>query len=288
MLDNLPSLSETVRQYGLGANKRLGQHFLLDMNITDEIARLAGPLENSHVAEIGPGPGGLTRSLLKSGAAEVTVIEMDERFLPALKEIADVSDNRLSIIKGDALKVDISQEIGSGLSIKIAANLPYNVGTKMLINWLTANPLFWAQAVLMFQKEVALRIVAGPGDPNYGRLAILAQSVCQCHLAFEVPASCFSPPPKVDSAVVVLEPLPEEQRFSDLKRLGEITQAAFGQRRKMLRKSLKPIAKKYELVMEDWLEACGVEPTQRPEEIKVSNFQKLVDLLPVKTPRTGA
>ncbi len=275
MLDELPSLFETVRLYGLGANKKLGQHFLLDMNITDKIARLAVPLEDCHVAEVGPGPGGLTRSLLKAGASEVTVIEMDERFLPALKDIADVSGERLSIIKGDALKVDIGREIGPENPIKIAANLPYNVGTKMLINWLTAGPLFWEQAVLMFQKEVALRIVAGPGDPNYGRLAVLSQTVCQCHLAFEVPASSFSPPPKVDSAVVVLDPLPEKERFWDLKRLGEVTQAAFGQRRKMLRKSLKPIAAKFELELEVWLEACGIEPTQRPEEISVKQFQKL-------------
>ncbi len=275
MVDSLPSLSDVVRHYGLDANKRLGQHFLLDMNITDKIARLALPLETCHVAEIGPGPGGLTRSLLKSGASAVTVIEMDERFLPALKDIADVSDERLSIIKGDALKVDINNELSAASSIKIAANLPYNVGTKMLINWLTADPLFWEQAVLMFQKEVALRIVAGPGDPNYGRLAVLSQSVCECRLAFEVPASCFSPPPKVDSAVVVLTPLPENQRFSNLKRLGEVTQSAFGQRRKMLRKSLKPIATKNDLDLEHWLGNCGVEPTQRPEEISVLNFQKL-------------
>ncbi len=280
MLDKLPSLSETVRQYGLGANKRLGQHFLLDMNITDKIARLALPLEDCHVAEIGPGPGGLTRSLLKSGAAVVTVIEMDERFLPALKDIADVSDNRLSIIKGDALKVDIGTQLGTERPIKIAANLPYNVGTKMLINWLTADPLFWQQAVLMFQKEVAFRIVAGPGDPNYGRLAVLSQSVCECRLAFEVPASCFSPPPKVDSAVVVLDPLPADQRFPNLKRLGEITQAAFGQRRKMLRKSLKPVATKYGLSLEDWLGECGIEPTQRPEALEVEAFQKLCSSIP--------
>ena len=279
MFDNLPSLTETVRQYRLGANKKLGQHFLLDINVTNQIARLAAPLDGCHFAEIGPGPGGLTRSLLKAGAGAVTVIEMDERFLPALKDIADVSDGRLSIIKGDALRVDIAKELGPDRPIKIAANLPYNVGTKMLLNWLTADPVFWDQAVLMFQKEVGLRIVAGPGDSNYGRLAVLAQSVCQCHLAFEVPASAFSPPPKVDSAVVVLTPLPDDKRFKDLKRLGELTQAAFGQRRKMLRKSLKPIAKKYDLDLEEWLGSCGVEPTQRPEEVKVVRFQNLSNMM---------
>jgi len=275
VLDKLPTLSETVKQYRLDANKKLGQHFLLDMNITDKIARLAAPLAQCHVAEIGPGPGGLTRSLLKAGAEKVTAIEMDERFLPALKDIANVSDDRLAILKGDALKVDIKEELSDASSIKIAANLPYNVGTKMLINWLTADPVFWDQAVLMFQKEVALRIVASPGDPNFGRLAVLAQSVCQCNLAFDVPARAFTPPPKVDSAVVVLTPLPEDQRFKDLKRLGELTQAAFGQRRKMLRKSLKPFTKKYGLELEDWLASCEIEPTQRPEEISTNQFQKL-------------
>jgi len=275
MFENLPSLTEVVRTYGLGANKKLGQHFLLDMNVTDKIARLAQPLSDSQVAEIGPGPGGLTRSLLKAGAAEVTVIEMDERFLPALKDIADVSDDRLSVIRGDALKVHIGQELGNDRPIKIAANLPYNVGTKMLINWLTADQIFWTQAVLMFQKEVAERIVAEPGDSGYGRLAILSQSICTCRMAFDVPAKSFSPPPKVDSAVVVLDPLPESQRFQNLKLLGELTQTAFGQRRKMLRKSLKPFAKKYDLILEDWLLAAGVQPTARPETLAVAVFQKL-------------
>ncbi len=275
MLENLPTLTEVVRIYGLGANKKLGQHFLLDMNVTDKIARLAQPLTDCHIAEIGPGPGGLTRSLLKADAAGVTVIEMDERFLPALKDIADVSDGRLSIIKGDALKVHIGHELGNQRPIKIAANLPYNVGTKMLINWLTEDPLFWTQAVLMFQKEVAERIVAGPGDSGYGRLAILSQSVCTCRMAFEVPAKSFSPPPKVDSAVVVLDPLPKAKRFQNLKLLGELSQTAFGQRRKMLRKSLKPFAKKYDLILEDWLASAGVEPTARPETLSVEVFQSL-------------
>ena len=274
-MDNLPSLPETVRHYGLGANKKLGQHFLLDMNITDKIARLALPLDGVSAVEIGPGPGGLTRSLLKAGAASLAVIEMDERFLPALADVAEVSDRRLSIIKGDALKVDIARELGSDRPVKIIANLPYNVGTKMLLNWLTADPIFWQQAVLMFQKEVALRIVAGPGDPNFGRLAVLAQSVCRCNLAFDVPARAFSPPPKVDSAVVVLDPLPADQRFSDLNLLGELSQAAFGQRRKMLRKSLKSFSKKYGLDVEAWLTDCGVQPTQRPEELSVDKFQNL-------------
>ncbi len=276
-LTNLPTLSQTVQIHGLGANKKLGQHFLLDMNITDKIARLALPLDGFHIAEIGPGPGGLTRSLLKNGAGSVTVIEMDERFLVPLEDIKMASDGRLNIIHDDALKVHIQKELGSELPIKIAANLPYNVGTKMLVNWLTANPLFWSQAVLMFQKEVAERIVAKPGDASYGRLAILSQSVCTCRMAFDVPANCFSPPPKVDSAVVVLDVLPEDKRFKQLKLLGELTQAAFGQRRKMLRKSLKPYAKKYNLDLEDWLRHCGVDPTQRPEELSVEAFKRLTE-----------
>ena len=274
-LDNLPSLTETVKIHNLRANKTLGQHFLLDMNVTDKIARLAAPLHGMSVAEIGPGPGGLTRALIQNGA-NVLAIEMDERFLAPLDDIARASGN-LRVIHGNALKVDIGTELTNSLGdeIKIVANLPYNVGTKMLINWLTANPLFWSQAVLMFQKEVAQRVVAAPGDSAYGRLAILSQSVCNARLAFEVPANAFSPPPKVDSAVVVLEPLPETERFPDLKLLGEVTMAAFGQRRKMLRKSLKSIAKKYSVDPEPWCEGCEIDPQRRPETLSVAEFQRL-------------
>ena len=274
-LDNLPTLIETVKIHNLRANKTLGQHFLLDMNVTDKIARLAAPLGGVSVAEIGPGPGGLTRALIQNGA-NLLAIEMDERFLTPLDDIARASGN-LRVIHGNALKVDIGAELEG--EIKIVANLPYNVGTKMLINWLTANPLFWSQAVLMFQKEVAQRVVAAPGDNAYGRLAILSQSVCNARLAFEVPANAFSPPPKVDSAVVVLEPLPEAKRFPDLKLLGEVTMAAFGQRRKMLRKSLKSIAKKYSLDPEPWCESCGIDPQRRPETLSVIEFQSLTKQL---------
>jgi len=274
-LDNLPTLTETVKIHNLRANKTLGQHFLLDMNVTDKIARLAAPLDGASVAEIGPGPGGLTRALVQNGA-NVLAIEMDERFLAPLDDIAQAS-GKLRVIHGNALKVNIGEELNG--EVKIVANLPYNVGTKMLINWLTADPLFWSQAVLMFQKEVAQRVVAAPGDNNYGRLAILSQSVAKTRLAFEVPASSFSPPPKVDSAVVVLEPLPETKRFSDLKLLGEVTMAAFGQRRKMLRKSLKSIAKKYDVEPEPWCESCGIDPQRRPETISVIEFQHLAGQL---------
>ena len=213
MLDNLPTLTETVRQYGLSADKRLGQHFLLDSNITDKIARYAAPLKGVSVAEIGPGPGGLTRSLLKNGARQVLAIEMDERFLPVLAEIGRAAQHedgtdRLTIFKGDGLKVKIDDHLSQ--PIKIVSNLPYNVGTKMLINWLTSEPPFWEQMVLMFQKEVAERVVATPGDNAYGRLAILAQSVANCQLVMQVPAHAFSPPPKVDSAVILLDLLPKD------------------------------------------------------------------------------
>jgi len=274
-LDNLPTLTETVKIHNLRANKTLGQHFLLDMNVTDKIARLAAPLEGANVAEIGPGPGGLTRALIQNGA-NVLAIEMDERFLPPLDDIARAS-RKLSVIHGNALKVDIGTELDG--EIKIVANLPYNVGTKMLINWLTADPLFWLQAVLMFQKEVAERVVAAPGDNAYGRLAVLAQSVASTRLAFEVPANAFSPPPKVDSAVVVLDPLPEAQRFPDLKLLGEVTMAAFGQRRKMLRKSLKAIAKKYGVEAQAWCETSGIDPQRRPETLSVAEFRGLTGSL---------
>jgi len=274
-IEDLPSLSETVKSQGLGANKKLGQHFLLDMNLTDKIARLAEPLKGHHIAEIGPGPGGLTRALLLRGVESLTAIEMDERFIPALAEIGDVSNGRLAIAQGDALRFDI----GSTLTAprKIVANLPYNVGTKMLINWVSASPLFWTQMVLMFQLEVAQRVVAQPGENHYGRLAILCQSVAHCRLAFEVPARAFTPPPKVDSAVVVLDPL--EKPFGDLKILGRVTQAAFGQRRKMLRRSLRSMAEQSGLVLEDWLGSCEIDPKARPETLPVTAFQALARTL---------
>ena len=270
-VSDMAPLRDVIAKYKLSADKSFGQHFLLDLNITDKIARAAGPLDGVTVMEIGPGPGGLTRSLLMAGAKKVVAIEMDDRFVPALDEIREASEGRFEIVIGNGLKINPADH---GVT-RIAANLPYNVGTKMLINWLTANPLFWSQAVLMFQKEVAQRVVAAPGGNAYGRLAILSQSVCNARLAFEVPANAFSPPPKVDSAVIVLEPLPEAKRFPDLKLLGEVTMAAFGQRRKMLRKSLKSIAKKYGVDPEPWCESCEIDPQRRPETLSVAEFQKL-------------
>ncbi len=274
-ISDLPSLSETVKAHGLGANKKLGQHFLLDMNLTDKIARLAEPLAEYNIAEIGPGPGGLTRALLMRGAKSVTAIEMDKRFIPALAEIGDRSSGRLTIAQGDALEFDIASNLEAPR--KIVANLPYNVGTKMLINWISDPAVFWAEMVLMFQLEVAQRVVALPGDPHYGRLAILCQSVANCRLAFEVPARAFTPPPKVDSAVVVLTPL--ETPYADLKTLGRVTQAAFGQRRKMLRRSLRATAEQFDISLETWLESCNVDPKARPETLAVSDFQALANQL---------
>lgn len=272
-LASLPTLTETVREHGLRADKSLGQHFLLDLNLTRAIARLAAPL--GHVAEIGPGPGGLTRALFLEGAETVLAIEMDERFLPVLSEIAMASGNKLTIHHGDALKLDIEQALPAPR--KIVANLPYNVGTKMLVNWVTAQPRFWEQLVLMFQKEVAERVCARPGESAYGRLAILCQSMAHCRIAMDVPARLFSPPPKVDSAVVVLDPL--DTPFPNLKTLGEVTQAAFGQRRKMLRASLKFYAKRQGLDLMEWLERAEIDPTARPETIDVAGFQRLVRAL---------
>ena len=271
MLDDLPTLSQTVGIHRLRADKSLGQHFLLDLNFTRSIARLAAPLNGVHVAEIGPGPGGLTRALLLEGAESVLAIEMDARFLPPLDDLARASAGRLRVHHGDALKLDIADALPAPR--KIVSNLPYNVGTRMLVNWITQSPRFWSQLVLMFQLEVAERVCAQPGERAYGRLAVLCQSVAQCRVALHAPARLFSPPPKVDSAVVVLDPL--DAPYTDLKALGELTQAAFGQRRKMLRASLKSYAKRRGLVVADWLEAAGVDPQARPETLPVAAFQAL-------------
>ncbi|MEE9347420.1 MAG: 16S rRNA (adenine(1518)-N(6)/adenine(1519)-N(6))-dimethyltransferase RsmA [Robiginitomaculum sp.] len=275
MMSGLPPLREVIARYRLSADKSFGQHFLLDPNITDRIARAAGPLDGVNVLEIGPGPGGLTRSLLSAGASRVTVIEMDERFSAALEDIKAASDGRLDIIMGNGLKINPAEHNIT----RIAANLPYNVGTKMLVNWLTVNPIFWDRLVLMFQKEVALRIIAKPGDKAYGRLAILTGSVASAHMIMEVPAKCFTPPPKVDSAVISLEPLPEGERYSDLKTLSRVTQCAFGMRRKMLRRSLRPLAKTAGIEVEAWLEACEVDPQRRPETLEIKQFQALANVV---------
>ncbi|MCF6274594.1 MAG: 16S rRNA (adenine(1518)-N(6)/adenine(1519)-N(6))-dimethyltransferase RsmA [Robiginitomaculum sp.] len=275
-LNNLPPLRDVLQKHGLFAKKSLGQHFLLDLNLTDKIARLAAP--HPAVLEVGPGPGGLTRSLLLAGAEQVFAVEKDERFLAPLQDIIDASDGRLVVNNTDALRVNATK-LTDVRPLRICANLPYNVGTKLLINWLTAKPLFWDRMVLMLQKEVAMRVVAEPGSKAYGRLAVLAGSIAHGHISFDIPASAFTPPPKVDSAVIVLDILPEDQRFKDLKTLAQVTAAAFGQRRKMLRKSLKQLANAHDIALDEWLEKAEINPTDRPETVNVKGFHRLAEIL---------
>ena len=252
------------------ADKSLGQHFLLDPSITDRIASLCDL--PATVLEVGPGPGGLTRSLIAAGAERVVAVEMDPRFLPALQEVADATD-RLDIIQGDALKTDLRDALPDGHIV--ASNLPYNVGTKLLLDWLTQDPRRWTQLVLMFQLEVAERVVATPDTSAYGRLAVVSQSIAEAHIALHVPAGAFSPPPKVNSAVVVLRPLTEP--YSNLDALEKVTRAAFGQRRKMLRAALKSMAKGAGVKAEDWLESADIDPTARAETVPVEGFHRLTD-----------
>ncbi len=276
-LNTLPPLHNVLQRHGLFAKKSLGQHFLLDLNLTDKIARLAAP--HPVILEVGPGPGGLTRSLLLAGAEQVFAIEKDERFLPPLQDIIEASAGRLVVNNTDALQVDAA-ELTDIRPIRICANLPYNVGTKLLVNWLTAKPQFWDRMVLMLQKEVAMRVVAEPGSKAYGRLAVLAGSIAHGHISFDIPASAFTPPPKVDSAVIVLDILPENQRYKDLKTLAQITAATFGQRRKMLRKSLKQLANIHNISLDKWLESAEINPTDRPETVDIKGFHRLAENLP--------
>ncbi|WP_421858281.1 16S rRNA (adenine(1518)-N(6)/adenine(1519)-N(6))-dimethyltransferase RsmA [Oceanicaulis sp.] len=273
-MDQLPPLRTVIAEHGLNADKRFGQHYLLDLNLTAKIARLCGDMRAATVFEVGPGPGGLTRALFSEGAARVTVIEKDRRFIPALEQIGAAAPGRFSIIEADALKVDEAALSFEGERM-LASNLPYNVGTALLIKWLQADPVWWTRLVLMFQKEVAERVVATPRDKQYGRLAILTAAVAKSRYAFTVPARAFTPPPKVDSAVVVLEPLPEDQRFQDLKALSIVTESAFGQRRKTLRKSLGPAASQTQATSEALLGEAGIDPGARAETIPPEGFFKL-------------
>ena len=274
MIDDLPPLRDVIAAHGLGANKSFGQHFLLDLNLTRKIASLAGDISEQSAIEIGPGPGGLTRGILAHGAGSLLVIEKDSRFVDALGEIGEAYPGKLSIVEADAVKVDEPGVLPDG-PCTILSNLPYNVGTLLLIKWLEASPVWWRRAVLMFQREVADRVVAQPGSKAYGRLAILSQSVCVADLALKIPARAFTPPPKVESAVVVLDPLPAEHRFDDLKALGEVTASAFGQRRKTLRKSLAAAACKTRATAEDLLNAADIDPGLRAETIDIAGFQRL-------------
>jgi 16S rRNA (adenine1518-N6/adenine1519-N6)-dimethyltransferase len=267
-IDTLPPLRDVIATHGLSARKSLGQNFLLDLNLTSKIARQAGELETCDVLEIGPGPGGLTRGLLAQGARRVLAIEKDSRCIAALNEIAQAYPDRLQIIEGDALEVDPLAHLTP--PIRIAANLPYNVGTELLVRWLTPKewPPFWDTLTLMFQKEVAERIVAQPGSKVYGRLAILASWRCEAKIALHLPPSAFTPPPKVSSAVVHLKALEKPKFKADAKTLERVVAMAFNQRRKMLRAALKGAAPD----IEDRLMAAGIKPTERAEQIPLEGF----------------
>ncbi|MEJ8475342.1 16S rRNA (adenine(1518)-N(6)/adenine(1519)-N(6))-dimethyltransferase RsmA [Roseibium algae] len=272
-IDDLPPLREVIANHSLDARKSLGQNFLLDLNLTSRIARAAAPLEDCTVLEIGPGPGGLTRALLAAGAKRVIAIEKDTRCLPALAEISAHYDGRLEVIEGDALKIDPVALAGSD-KIKIVANLPYNVGTQLLLNWITPDnwPPFWSSLTLMFQKEVGARIVARPGSKAYGRLSVLAGWRTESNMLFDLNPKAFTPPPKVTSTVIHMTPLSEPLHCSR-KNLERVTSAAFGQRRKMLRASLKSLGGP----ADDLLERAGLEPTARAEEIDVEGFVRLAN-----------
>ena len=267
-IDRLPPLRDVISTHSLNAKKSLGQNFLLDLNLTAKIARLAGDLEGYDGLEVGPGPGGLTRGLLASGARRVVALEKDPRCIPALNEIAEVYPGQLDIFNADALNFDIRSHLT--VPIRIVANLPYNVGTELLIRWLTPKdwPPFWNTLTLMFQKEVAERIIATPGSKSYGRLAILAQWKSNPKIMMELPPEAFTPPPKVHSAVVHFDALPEPRFPAPAGLLTSTVAMAFNQRRKMLRSSLKSASPNIENVLRE----AGLEPTARAEEISLEGF----------------
>jgi 16S rRNA (adenine1518-N6/adenine1519-N6)-dimethyltransferase len=269
--DGLPPLREVIERHGLAAKKSLGQNFLFDLNLTRRIARAAGTLEGHTIVEVGPGPGGLTRALLMEGATKVIAVERDERTLPALAEIAAAYPGRLEVISADALEVDWASIIKG--PAKIVANLPYNVATALLVGWLTPKewPPWFTSLTLMFQKEVAMRIAAKAGDDAYGRLSILSQWRCEATRLFDVNRSAFTPPPKITSSIVHLVPRPICEPPCKMELLERVTAAGFGQRRKMLRSSLKSVFTHPEVV----LEPLGIDPTTRAEQVSVANFARL-------------
>ena len=272
-IDDLPPLREVIRAHGLSAEKSLGQNFLLDLNLTSRVARAAGSLEDHDVVEVGPGPGGLTRALLANGARRVVAIERDRRCLPALAEIAAHYPGRLEIVEGDALATDMAALVRR--PARVVANLPYNIATALLVGWLSAEPWppWYDSLTLMFQKEVADRITAAPDTPAYGRLGVLAGWRTEAQKAFDIAPSAFVPPPKVTSTVVHFVPRPDPLPCR-LGALEAVTAAAFGQRRKMLRQSLKPLAADPVPL----LEAAGIDPTRRGETVPVEGFVRLANL----------
>ncbi|NDV01628.1 16S rRNA (adenine(1518)-N(6)/adenine(1519)-N(6))-dimethyltransferase RsmA [Pseudoroseicyclus tamaricis] len=274
-IDTLPPLREVIATHGLSARKSLGQNFLLDLNLTAKIARAAGDLTGADILEVGPGPGGLTRGLLAQGARRVVAVEKDSRCIPALEEIAAAYPGRLEVVQGDALSVDLAGKLSA--PVKIAANLPYNVGTELLVRWLTPPtwPPFWQSLTLMFQREVAQRIVATPGSKAYGRLALLASWRTDARIVMDLPPSAFTPPPKVSSAVVHLTALPEPRYPAEPAKLERVVAMAFNQRRKMLRAALKGLGPD----VEDKLHAAAIPPTARAEEIELERFCALARLV---------
>ena len=274
-MDNLPPLKDIISKYEIRAKKSLGQNFLLDLNLTSKIARYAGNLKHSDVLEIGPGPGGLTRSLLNEGARQVVSIEKDNRCIAALEEIQSLFPGRLRLLQGDALSMNVTQYLTD--PIKIIANLPYNIGTELLVRWLNSQnwPSFWQSMTLMFQKEVANRIVARPGSKAYGRLSVMSQWRCNTKIAFNIPATAFTPPPKVESAVVHFEALHEPRFPAEVDRLEFVVSKAFNQRRKMLRGALKG----HFINVEEGLFSIGVLPTKRAENITVQEYCAMSQIL---------
>jgi 16S rRNA (adenine1518-N6/adenine1519-N6)-dimethyltransferase len=271
-VENLPPLREVISTHGLDARKRLGQHFLLDLNLTRRIARAAGPFETGTVIEIGPGPGGLTRALLLEGAARVVAVEVDPRAIDALRGLQAAAEGRLEILEADALVVRIA-DLGPPPR-RIVANLPYNISTPLLVHWLhTADAI--AEMVLMFQKEVAERLIARPRTKDYGRLSVLVQHVCNVKRLFDIAPGAFVPPPKVTSSVVRLVPRPSGERLANLEPLERLTAAAFGQRRKMLRRSLASVFTNPAEV----LASLGLSGTARAEELSIGDFERLAEVL---------
>ncbi|MDE1987596.1 MAG: 16S rRNA (adenine(1518)-N(6)/adenine(1519)-N(6))-dimethyltransferase RsmA [Alphaproteobacteria bacterium] len=273
--DNLPPLRAVIAAHGLSAKKSLGQNFLLDLNLTRRIARAAEP-QGAVIYEVGPGPGGLTRALLAEGAARVIAVERDERCLDALAEIAAAYPGRLDVVPADAMAIEEASLLaahGVAGPLRVVANLPYNIGTALLVKWLTTKtwPPFWSSLTLMFQREVADRIVAKPGTSAYGRLSVLAQWRARAKIQFDVSRSAFVPPPKVTSAVLHVEPLAAPVAPAELSDLEAVTAAAFGQRRKMLRQSLKTLVPDAEAILLD----ADVDPTERPEHLSVMQFAAL-------------
>ena len=274
-MEKLPPLKDVISKHQLRAKKSLGQNFLLDLNLTSKIARYAGNLDQFDILEIGPGPGGLTRSLLNEGARKVVAIEKDSRCIEALEEIQAAFPGRLKLLQGDVLSTNASEHLAD--PVRIIANLPYNIGTELLVRWLTSKtwPSFWQSMTLMFQKEVANRIVASPGSKAYGRLSVMSQWRCDAKIAFNVPASAFTPPPKVESTLVHFESLKQPKFPAEVEVLEFVVSKAFNQRRKMLRGALKG----YFQNVEEGLLSIGVLPTKRAEEITVQEYCAMSQIL---------